>query len=64
MEPRHHQRAHGGLALDAARPRHRVELGPELARRHQLLLQVVDGVAVLGVHGDDRAELRPACFMT
>ncbi len=58
MEPGHHQRPVRGLALDAAWARDRMELGSQVALRHQLLLQVPDGLAVLAVHGDHRAQLR------
>ncbi len=50
----------GGLAFHLRRTRQRMALGAGDAALHDLLLQVVHQLAVLGMHGRDRAQLLAA----
>ena len=55
-----HDGAVGRLALDLRRARIGMRLGPVIAGGQQLLLQLGDDVAVLGMHQRQRAELGAA----
>ena len=55
-----HDGAVGRLALDLGRPRIGMRLRPVIAFGQQLLLQLRDDVAILGMHQRQRAELGAA----